>query len=102
MPSRRSTFTVKAESIQGNPGAEVTFRALTIREHREWRESEQSTDFDLLSSHIVSWRGFVDDDGNEMPSPEDEPGILADLYYHEQAELLRLFFQGPDGASAKN
>jgi hypothetical protein len=99
---RRSTFTVDASGVQGNPGATVTFKALTIREHREWRESSESTDYDLLSSHVVSWSGFVDDDGNEMPSPEHEPDILAELYYHEQAALLRLFFEGPDGASAKN
>ena len=99
---RRSTFTVDASEIQGIEGAEITFRALTIREHREWRDDAKSTDYDLLASHVISWRGFVDDDGNDMPSPEDEPGILAELYYHEQAELLKLFFQGPDGASAKN
>ena len=76
---RRSTFTVDASSVQGNQSATVTFRALTIREHREWRESSESTDYDLLSQHAISWSGFVDDDGNPMPDLEDAPDVLSDL-----------------------
>ena len=99
---RRSTFTVDASTVQGNEGATVTFKCISIREHREWRESSETTDNSLLSQQIISWEGFVDDDGKPLPSLEDDPNALELLYYHEQAALLRLFFQGPDGASAKN
>ena len=99
--ARRGSFTVDAESVQGNPGAEVTFRALKVREVNEYRNSTQ-TDEDLLQAHVVSWSGILDDDGHELPSPEDEPGALGELYVHEQFALARLLFAGPDGLSVKN
>jgi hypothetical protein len=98
---RRNQFTVDAESVQGNEGAEVTFKALKVRTIREYRETEM-TDRDLLEKHIVSWSGIVDDDDKELPNPTDEPGILGELYVHEQVALARLLFQGPDGPEAKN
>lgn len=99
---RRSQFTVNAESVQGNAGTEVVYRCLKVREWREWREDPASTDEDLLRSHLVSWHGFKDDSGAELPSPADEPGSVGELYIHEQRELVRLLLQGPDGDNAKN
>ena len=98
---RGSQFTVDAESVQGNEGATVTFRALKVREVNEYRTTEM-TDADLLRSHVLSWSGFVDDEGRELPSPADEPDVLGELYVHEQLALSRLLFQGPLGDSAKN
>jgi len=98
---RRNQFTVDAESVQGVAGAEVTFKALKVREVREYRSTDM-TDQELLARHVVAWSGIVDDDLNELPSPADEPGILGELYVHEQLELARLLFQGPDGENAKN
>jgi hypothetical protein len=98
---RRSQFTVDAESVQGNAGATATFKSLKVREVREYRETEM-TDADLLQQHVLSWSGFVDDQGKALPSPADEPGILGELYVHEQLALSRLLFQGPDGPDAKN
>lgn len=98
---RKNQFTVDAESVQGNAGAEVTFRALKVREVTEYRTTSM-TDAELLAAHVVAWSGMVDDDGNDLPSPADEPGILGELYVHEQQRLAQLLFQGPDGDSAKN
>jgi hypothetical protein len=98
---RRSTFTVDASEVQGIEGAEVVFRALKVREFKEYRSTEM-TDDDLLAQHLVSWSGFVDDNDKPLPSPADDPGVLGELYLHERSELARLLFQGPDGASAKN
>jgi len=98
---RRNQFTVDAESVQGNADAEVTFRCLKVREVKEYRSTEM-TDAELLARHVIAWSGIVDDEGNEYPSPVDEPGILGELYVHEQLELARLLFQGPDGENAKN
>ena len=98
---RRNQFTVSAESVQGNAGATIVFRSLKVREIREYRESDM-TDADLLEKHVLSWTGIVDDAGAELPIPPDEPGILGELYVHEQTVIARLLFQGPDGPEAKN
>jgi len=98
---RRSTFTVDASSVQGNEGAEVTFRALKVREVREYRETAM-TDADLLREHVTAWTGIVDDSGKPLPSPADDPDVLGELYVHEQLALARLLFSGPDGDSVKN
>ena len=101
MPKRRSTFTVDAESVQGNAGAEVTFKALTVGEWNEYRSTAQ-TDHELLAAHVLDWAGIVDDDGKPLPSPANEPDVLGRLYVHELRALAVLFLQGPDGESAKN
>ena len=100
--ARRNQFTVDAESVQGEAGAEATFSCITIREWREWRDDPKTTDEDLLSEHLVTWSGFVDDEGAELPSPKDEPLIVGELYIHEQRALVLLLLAGPDGESAKN
>ena len=98
---RRNQFVVSAESVQGEAKAEVTFKALKVREVGEYR-STGMTDRDVLREHVLSWKGIVDDAGHALPSPADEPEILGELYIHEQQELARLLFAGPDGESAKN
>ena len=100
-PTRRGTFKVDATEVQGNEGAEVTFRALKVREMREYRDSPM-TDRELLEAHVMDWAGIVDDDGKPLPSPSEDPMVLGELYLHEQQALARLLFQGPDGISAKN
>ena len=99
---RQSTFTVDAEKVQGNEGATVTFRCLTVRAYREYRASPDIRDYDLVEAHIVSWTGIVGDDGKELPNPKDEPEIVNKLFLHEQGALAILLVQGPDGESAKN
>ena len=98
---RRKTFTVDAEDIQGIEGAEVTFRALKVREFKAYRETDM-TDTELMEQHILSWSGFVDDNDKPLPSPDDDPDVIGELYLHERQELSRLLFQGPDGTNAKN
>jgi len=93
--ARRNQFRVDAESVQGNAGAWVEFKALKIREWREWSEDPATTDIDLLTDHLVAWGGFVDDDDNELPSPADEPEVVSELYFHEQRALIGLLLQGP-------
>ena len=97
---RKSTFTVDAESVQGNPGATVTFSMLTVG---EWKAYPQDIiDVDLVTNHVVSWTGIVDNEGDPMPNPADDPGVIDALYLPEQKALARLLWAGPDGESAKN
>lgn len=98
--ARQTTFTVDAESVQGIAGASITFRALKVGEWRTYISTSQ-TDADLVRDHVLTWT-LVDDEGNQMPDPQDEPDILNDLYIHEQQAIVRLLLQGPGGESAKN
>ena len=99
--SRRSTFEADAESVQGNAGATVTFRAVTVDEFKEYRETSM-TDRELLASHVVAWKGIVDDNDQDMPSPADEPGIIGKLYLFELQALARLLFAGPPAIPLPN
>lgn len=98
---RKSTFTVNAEAVQGNPDATVTFRRITVAEVEDARAGVLR-DTDLLREHLVSWEGFEDDDGNPLPQPSDDPDVLGLLYVQEQTALVRLLFIGPDEADPKN
>lgn len=94
---RRNQFTVDAESVQGNAGAEVTFACLKVRELREWRDDPEQNDTTLLRDHIVSWRGIVGDDDEPLGDVD-----VGELYLHEQRALVGLLLLGPDGPAAKN
>ena len=100
--SRQNQFTVDAESVQGIEGAEATFRCMKVRVFREWRDDPDSSNRSILEQQLVSWRGFVDDAGAELPQPNDEPGVIDELYAHEQQSLVLLLLAGPKGESAKN
>ena len=99
---RRNQFTVDAESVQGNEGATITFRKMTVGERDRYINDSDYGDAAFLSDHILDWSGIIDDDGNAIPSPQDEPGVTAALYMDEAGELVRLLFQGPNGEHAKN
>ena len=47
-------------------------------------------------------KGIEDDDGNDLPSPADEPGILGKLYTAEKSALMRLLYAGAPSIPAKN
>ena len=99
--ARRSQFTVDAQAVQGNEGARVTFKALKMRQVKAYRE-ENVGDRDMLQAHILGWVGIVDDAGNPLPNPAEDPEALGELYVQEHQALVRVFLQGPDGAEAKN
>ena len=100
--ARRNQFTVSAESVQGNEGAEVTFKRLLYAKHQRYFDlNDDYGPAELLRDHILDWKGIEDDNGNEIPSPKDEP-VEAHLYVGEIKALSNLLFQGPDGEHAKN
>jgi hypothetical protein len=99
---RKNQFTVDAESVQGNPGASVTFRKITVGERRRYIDDDDYNDPEIVGDHILDWSGITDDEGNEIPSPKDEPGITATLYLDEMRALALLFWRGPDGPNTKN
>ena len=89
-------------SVQGNEGAAVTFRKITIAQRDKYLSDPDYGDAQIVGDHIADWSGIVDDDGNEIPSPKDEPGVTATLYLDEMRALALLFWQGPEGPNAKN
>ncbi len=99
--ARRSTFIAGAESVQGNAGATVTFRAITLDGWDDYVTSPK-TDRELLVEHVIAWKGVVDDDDNALPSPADEPGIIGRLYTAEKAALMRLLYTGAPAIPVKN
>ena len=101
--ARRNQFTVDAESVQGNAGAEITFKRLTFGTRQRYFDLEDKyNDADLLREHVLDWKGIEDDEGNEIPSPKDQPGVEATLYWEEIVAIGRLLLQGSDGEHAKN
>lgn len=98
---RRNQFTVDAESVQGNADAKVTFKALKVGQHREYLTTKM-TDLELLKAHLLGWAGIVGDDEKPLPSPEDQPDILDELYLQEVVSFVKLLFKGPDEDGPKN
>ena len=99
--ARRSTFIADAESVQGNAGATVTFKAITLDGWADY-VSSPTTDKELLTEHVISWEGIEDDDGHDLPLPSDEPGIIGQLYTAERDALMRLLYKGAPAIPAKN
>jgi hypothetical protein len=97
---RKKTFTVGAESVQGNEGATVTFRAIKRGTWRAYLTGRDFGDDQLVAQHLVSWSGFVDDEGNELPQPSDQSDVLDELYFHEVQALAKLLAFGPNGPDA--
>lgn len=97
---RINTFTVDAQSVQGIEGATITFRRMKRREWLAWRKNEDTTDDDLVDSHVVEWTGFVDENGNDLPSLKDEPEALGEVFFDETRKIVTLLIQGPDGPDA--
>jgi len=100
--ARRNQFTVSAESVQGNEGATVTFKLITVGTRDRWIHDADYTDLDLLSDHLLDWHGIEDDEGHLMPSPKDEPGLTAALYIDEVSALIQLLLQGQRKDNSKN
>jgi hypothetical protein len=99
---RRTQFTVDAESVQGNAGATITFSCITIGERKAYLSDPDLDNIDMIRLHTLSWSGIVDNDGNELPDPKDEPDAIDALFMVEMRAINRLMWQGPDGDSAKN
>ena len=98
---RGKQFTVDAESVQGNAGATVTFRALKVRTQKAIIAGDVK-DPELLAAQIVGWTGIVGDNGESLLSPTDDPSVLDELYIHEQTALVRLLLRGPLEDTEKN
>jgi len=94
---RRTSFKVDAESVQGNAVAWIEFKNVTRGVIKRLFDDDDMgvTVPSLIADYVLDWGGFTDDQGNELPSPKDEPGVLDGLYRNEEGEIVRLLIAGP-------
>jgi len=86
MPKRKSTNRIESEEVQGE-GSYVIFRSLLVEEVRKARGIKDDDDtfelgMDNITNHIVEWN-WVDEDGEPLPLPSDDPGIMDKLTVDE-------------------
>lgn len=95
MAKRKGTsWKVGTESVQGE-GSWVQLRGTTVGEQKAARAGELEDDT-LIQEHVLAWN-WVDDAGNDLPLPKDEPGIVDTLTADEARVIVFRLFQGdPD------
>ena len=105
MPKRQSVKTHKSDEVQGE-GSFVVTTEVKVREIREIRKHADDEDFDefeggiaLLAKHVVKWN-WVDDEGEPLPSPKEDPDVIDELTNAESEYLVGLLM-GEKG-EAKN
>lgn len=98
MPKRRSVRKYPCDEVQGE-GSYVVLSGVKVKEIRAARkisEEEGLDDFEagisLLARHVVKWN-WVDDEGNELPLPKNDPDVINELTSQE-ADLLVKFLMG--------
>jgi len=101
MAKRNNRIRLDTTEVQGE-GSFVVLTLPTLREVQsvlakggESLEAFQESS-DVLSNHIKEW-DWVDDDGNPLPLPKDEPGIANALTTQEFKLLINTLF-GSDEA----
>ena len=101
MPERKNKVRLETSEVQGKDSY-VDLTLPTVGEVESVLEVEgKSLDAFQQSSvtvaaHIVGWN-WVDDDGNQLPLPRDEPGIMKIL----TAEEFKVLVNGLFGSEEK-
>lgn len=105
MPKRQSVKTHKSDIVQGE-GSFVVTTAVKVREIRQIRKHAADEDFDdfeggisLLAKHVIRWN-WVDDAGQPLSCPKDDPKVIDELT-NEESEYLVGLLMGEQG-EAKN
>jgi len=102
MAQRSNTKQVFSDKVQGK-GSWVTFRKITYGESKalaaESKEHEGDMEWQmqsierLLCEHVIDWNG-VDDAGQKLALPKEDPTVLDMLNDDEIAFLAGLFNSG--------
>lgn len=106
MSERQATRRVPSESVQGE-GSFVVFAKMKWGEAKKIRAQAKDpevdeTEFmqDCLVKYIKDW-DWVDDDGNRLPVPKDDPGVIDELTAQE-IKFLSEAFKDPPEEELKN
>lgn len=95
MPKRQSVRKYGTEEVQGEDSF-VILSGVKVKEIRRARKESNDPKFDefeagigLLSTHILQWN-WVDDEGNQLPLPKKDPGVIDELTNEETVLLVDL------------
>lgn len=95
MAKRISTKKFSTAEVQGD-GSFVILSSVKVGEQRDYFEQKDDEDFDkiewgveLLIKHIVDWN-WVDDDGEPLPLPKDDPDVIDELTNAESELIAKL------------
>ena len=89
MPQRKSTHRYDATEVQGE-GAYVVVRTTSYGQQKNFvRNSESMTDYEkqlaieaMIVENVIEWN-WVNDDGEPLPLPKNDPGIMEELTANE-------------------
>jgi len=104
---RQSVKTHKTDEVQGE-GSTVVITAVKVKEIRQIRKQAKEEDFDefeggvsLLAKHVIGWN-WVDDEGNPLPIPKDNPEVIDELTDEESKFLVDLMMGSPKGSNKES
>ena len=107
MPKRQSVKKHDTSKVQGEDSY-VVLTAVKVKEIRKIRKLAKTEDFDefeggvsLLARHVVGWN-WVDDDGEPLPIPKDNPEVIDELTDEESKFLVDLMMGSPKGSSSES
>jgi hypothetical protein len=96
MPQRQNVRRIPSSRVQGDDSW-IEISRLTVGEAREadrLKDDRETDSFDtvvgLYQRHVVGWN-WVDDDGQPLPLPKDDPGVvdrLTDLEFSFLGDCL--------------
>lgn len=81
--------------------AEVKYRLMKRSDARRLKDMEADEIDALLSEHVLDWKGFADEDGNDLSYSREALEAVRDIPYIDQAITLGLF-EASNGAASKN
>lgn len=94
-PQRQTVKKIDSVEVQGE-GSYVVLTGVKVSEMRKMRKSAEDKDFDhfqggldLIAKHIQDWN-WVDDDGNPLALPANNPEVIDDLTDEESKFLAGL------------
>jgi hypothetical protein len=100
MPKRQRIVKVSTEEVQGS-GSWAKVSKLTVREMRDAQNAMTSNPTDMeqfelglemVKDHVVEWN-WVDDNGDPLPQPRDDPAVV-ELLSNDEISVLALGIRG--------
>jgi len=104
MPKRLYKHTYDSSAVQGEDSF-VTITALTVKEIRAARSDKDQNFFEfglqIIQEHVLDWN-WVNNAGEPLPSPSDNPDVVDELTENEATFLANLFINGGTEVELKN
>lgn len=95
MPKRQTVKRYETDEIQGE-GSFVKVSGVKIREIRKIKKLSDDPDYDqfeggleMVANHILDWN-WIDDEGEPLPLPKDDPAVVDELTNQETEYLAEL------------